>query len=191
MLDEILAKTDAEKEQLIDQIRQEAQTCETEIGGCARCTLFALQKYLSLCDQDKTEPMLRSASTLSGGIAGAGEVCGALTGGIMAIGLAYGSGEMTPVPAGEEVKVRSGEASDRAYELLTRFQAEFGSIYCRDIRTKLLGRPWQLRNVEYHLWASQKQIHDKCGEVTYKGAELAAGVILAPIENIPRLMPPE
>jgi C_GCAxxG_C_C family probable redox protein len=120
-------------------------------------------------------------------VAGSGEVCGALTGGIMAIGLVYGSGNMSH-EAGEESKARNMEANDRAYELLCRFRNEFGSIFCRDIRTKLLGRPWQLRNAEYHQWASQKEIHDKCGEVTDQGARLAAEVIFTSMDNIPRFM---
>jgi len=191
MLEKVLSMSAEDKEKLIQAIEQEAKYREMEYGGCARCTLFALQKYLGLCDDVEFEATLRATVPLSGGIAGAGEACGALTGGVMAIGLAYGPAKMESVLADSAARTKHMDASDRAYVFLARFRNEFGSIYCRDICTQLLGKPWQLRNAEYHLWGSQKHIHDKCGEVTLKGARLAAEVIFEPIERIPRLLPPD
>ena len=71
----------------------------------------------------KKEDALKIASAFGGGMVRQGEVCGAVTGALMTLGLKYGS-----KTADDEEKVR--QASQK---LMQRFKEENGSILCRDL----------------------------------------------------------
>lgn len=66
----------------------------------------------------------RIATAFGGGIGGAGEVCGAVAGGVMAIGLRHGR---------QEASERDARAQGLAQELVRRFQAEMGHVGCRQL----------------------------------------------------------
>ena len=69
---------------------------------------------------------IRLATGFAGGMARHGEVCGAVTGAIMIIGLKYGM-----------IKEEDSQARDKTYELvkefLDRFKVKHESIRCRDL----------------------------------------------------------
>jgi C_GCAxxG_C_C family probable redox protein len=67
--------------------------------------------------------MLKMASPLGGGVARRGQVCGAVTGGLMALGLARGADD----PSGKEAAYQLGQ------EFLSRFESLHGSILCREL----------------------------------------------------------
>ena len=72
------------------------------------------------------ETARKIAGPFGGGMARLGEVCGAVTGALMVIGLHHGVTD----PG-------DGDARDRCYELVNRFAARFrekhGSIICREL----------------------------------------------------------
>lgn len=73
-------------------------------------------------------PMLRMASILAGGVAGTRqELCGALSAGVMIIGVLYGRTR----PGEDEALARALAARFRE-----RFQAEFGTTQCAPIRQR-------------------------------------------------------
>lgn len=100
------------------------QAVEMMIRGenCAQAVLAAVGGELGL-DRDRA---LKLASGFGAGMGRRQEVCGAVTAGIMAIGLRHGS-----------AVVGDKEAKEKTYaltrELMARFQAEFGSCLCRDL----------------------------------------------------------
>lgn len=89
--------------------------------NCSQSVLASYGPALGL--DEKT--CIRMASPFGGGIGHVQEVCGALTGAIMAIGLKHGEG----------TDQRDGR--DRIIELTREFIGEFkkrkGSIFCRDL----------------------------------------------------------
>ena len=90
--------------------------------NCAQAVLY------SFCDElqfDK-DVALRLACGFGAGMARKQEVCGAISGGIAAIGLKHGRGEGQDRTATEETyrKVR---------ELMSRFEARHGSCICRTL----------------------------------------------------------
>jgi C_GCAxxG_C_C family probable redox protein len=91
-------------------------------GNCAQAVLCAFAGELGL----GKGMALKLASGFGAGMGRRQEVCGAVTGGIMAIGLRHG-------PA----RVADREAKERVYgltrQLLARFAGEFGSCRCRDL----------------------------------------------------------
>ena len=75
-----------EKDELISSIEYDANFNEVHYHGCSQAVLDAMQKNLGIGNVE----VFKSASAMAGGICSMGEVCGAVTGGIMAIGLVYG-----------------------------------------------------------------------------------------------------
>ena len=75
-----------ERERLLRKIEQHAHDYEVVYWGCSQAVLYTLQRHLQLDDGGA----FRAASPFAGGVARMREVCGALVGGVMAIGLAYG-----------------------------------------------------------------------------------------------------
>jgi C_GCAxxG_C_C family probable redox protein len=90
--------------------------------NCAQAVLAAFGPDLGL----ERELALKLAGAFGGGMGRMGEACGAVTGGLMALGLKFG-----PTRAGDEA------AKERAYGLACRFFKEFkarnGSVLCREL----------------------------------------------------------
>jgi C_GCAxxG_C_C family probable redox protein len=90
--------------------------------NCAQSVLYAFGPELGL----NGETALKVATGLGGGMGGRGEVCGALTGGILALGLKYGRGEQAE-------KVVTQQAYKKTAELVTAFERVHGSCLCRTL----------------------------------------------------------
>ena len=89
--------------------------------NCAQSVLLTMQDFWN--EKKPLEPKI--ASAFGGGIGGTGSLCGALTGGVIAIGQKYGSNK--PIPEGR------GKAYSLALKFYKRFQEKHGSVLCRDL----------------------------------------------------------
>lgn len=87
--------------------------------NCAQCVLAAFAPNLGL--DEKTA--LRLTSPLGGGLARRGEVCGAVNGALLVLGLARGS----ETPDGKDQTYRL------AQDFLARFEQRHGSLICREL----------------------------------------------------------
>ena len=87
--------------------------------NCAQSVLVAFAPQLGL-DENQA---LRMASPFGGGVARRGQVCGAVTGALMALGLAHGA----DTSAGKEDAYLLGR------EFLQRFEARHGRSLCREL----------------------------------------------------------
>ncbi|MDI6805990.1 MAG: C-GCAxxG-C-C family protein [Candidatus Bathyarchaeia archaeon] len=65
------------------------------------------------------------ATAFGGGIGRCGSVCGALTGGVMALGIKYGTNE----PSVE----KRLEAYERAQKFYKQFERQHGGVLCREL----------------------------------------------------------
>jgi C_GCAxxG_C_C family probable redox protein len=92
--------------------------------NCAQSALYPFCNDLHF-DSDTA---LRLACGFGGGMGGRQEVCGALSGGIMAIGIKQGRGE------GQD-KTLTDETYLKVRELMSRFESQHGTCIC----SKLLG----------------------------------------------------
>jgi C_GCAxxG_C_C family probable redox protein len=100
----------------------------------------------------------KAATGLSGGIASTCQgACGALTAGVLAIGLVYGREKLEKT--GESAAFQ--ETKKRAGTLCDRFTEEFGSIRCNEVQIKVYGKSWNLR--------------DKRGKDDFEATRLANG----------------
>jgi C_GCAxxG_C_C family probable redox protein len=90
--------------------------------SCAPAVFAAFAPRLGLSE----DLAARSACCFGGGMIGSGKTCGAVTGAMMALGLAYGAGAQMDLP-------RKQAAYARTAELWKRFADRQGSIACKDI----------------------------------------------------------
>ena len=123
-------------------------------------------------------PTFKATSGLSGGLAGTGEsACGALTAGVMVIGLFYGREK----PEKMDESVAFQETNRRAGILCDKFAKKFGSTKCHDVQLKVFGKAWNLRDERAHEdMAATLGKKNKCADVARTAAELAAKVIMEP-----------
>jgi C_GCAxxG_C_C family probable redox protein len=100
-----------------------------------------------------------------------GETCGALTGGIMAIGLVLGKEQLADIQAYRDTMQAS-------YEMYGRFKEELGSSLCFEIQKGLLGRSFDFkRDEEAEEWYRAGGL-EKCPMVCAIAARIAADIIL-------------
>jgi C_GCAxxG_C_C family probable redox protein len=116
-------------------------------SGCSQSVLLALQEAFDIGDQES----FRAATVLSGGVARRGETCGALLGGLMALGLVCGRDDIRDTQAYRDAMKPANEIVD---EFKRRLEEEFGfdepleSTICRDIQEHIYGRSFDLNNLE-------------------------------------------
>lgn len=87
--------------------------------NCAQAVFAAFAPQWGLTE----EQALKLASPFGGGVARRGQVCGAVSGGLMALGLARGAHD----PLGKEAAYQLGQ------DFLRRFEALHGSLLCREL----------------------------------------------------------
>ncbi len=103
--------------------REERAVAMMDAGAnCAQAVLGVFCRELGL----EKGSALRISSGFGAGMGRRQEVCGAVTGAVMAIGLKYGSAD----PGDREAKETVYRLTR---ELMSRFQAEFGSCLCREL----------------------------------------------------------
>jgi C_GCAxxG_C_C family probable redox protein len=101
-----------------------ARACELFAQGisCAPAVLASVAPRFGMTEDQAG----RVACCFGGGMIGSASVCGAVTGAMMALGLAHGSGARVDLP-------RKEAAYARTAELWRRFAERNGSIRCREI----------------------------------------------------------
>ena len=102
--------------------------------SCSQAVLAAFSEEFGL----PAETALRIGQGFGGGIARTADICGAVTGGIMVIGLKYG-----------RTRADDEAAREKTYslvrELLRRFRARHGALACKDLLGCDIGTPEGLK----------------------------------------------
>ncbi len=156
-----MGQTDLEKKK--EEVAEKATRYEREYHCCSQATLLALQEALGLED----ELTLKAASSLCGGVALSGNTCGALTAGVMVMGMKEGRGEL------KEGFASVMKAMLPANRLVKWFEAEYETTVCHDISgmevneemLKLLAE-----QPEAALNALDPQMVEKCSNICGKTA---------------------
>jgi len=71
---------------------------------------------------------MKIASVLGGGIAGVGEVCGAVSGAVISLGLSFGTYGNEPL---DIFKLKRTRTRDIIRDLMNQFTAAWGALQCR------------------------------------------------------------
>jgi len=101
---------------------------EGRFGGCAQCTMAALQDALPFMPKDRG--LFRAACPLDGGATPVGEQnCGSFTGSAMVIGYLTGRTRTDKGFTGS-----TGLAHRLVHRLYARYKEHYGTVLCRDVR---------------------------------------------------------
>jgi C_GCAxxG_C_C family probable redox protein len=95
---------------------------DANVFGCAETAFVALKKAYGLPDADDSS----AAMALNGGVAYSGGVCGAISGSALVAGL------LAARRVGDH-RVAKREARKAVADLMAAFEAEFGSVDCREL----------------------------------------------------------
>jgi C_GCAxxG_C_C family probable redox protein len=137
-------------------------------GNCAQTTFLSLQEEFDLEGDE-----ILKALTPFPGIALRGETCGAITGGLMILGLVYGRDK-------EDLNNWQAyiDSLPPSRRFCRRFEDELGSTMCVEIIEDKFGRKFDLADpVEAMEWFQCGAL-EKCGQVINKGVHLVAEIIL-------------
>lgn len=144
---------------MIDQTAERAGELFA-IGGlyCAESVLLAIAESRGI----QSDLIPRIATGFCSGLARTGGQCGAVSGGVMALGLVFG-------------RDSGAQAVDKTYEqvreFLRRFEEQFGSIDCQQLTGCHLGTPEGQQNfLENNLW-------ERCQEYTREAARMVMRLI--------------
>lgn len=169
-----MAKTAAEK------AYQLGKEYEKTRKGCSQCVIAALQDALDIRNDD----IFKAATGLAGGGGGAIDgSCGAYVGAIMVLGSLLGRDRNNFIDLHQTVGFRTIEL---VRKFRNKYIQEYGSVVCRNIQTKVFGRPFYLVDPEdFEKFEDAGGHEDKgCPEVVGKAARWMAGLILE--ENLLR-----
>ena len=108
-----------------------AGTVFSQNFNCSQSVFSAFATQFGL----DTETALKLASPFGGGVARRGEICGAVTGALLALGLARGA----KAPAGKEEIYRLSQ------EFMRLFEEKHGTLLCRDLIACDLSTPTGLQ----------------------------------------------
>ena len=167
------------KNDIVDRIKKKAGDYEELAINCAQGPLQALQEEFSLGN----EAVLKAATWMPG-LVSRKETCGALLGGLMALGLAFGRDKLyDPSYQTQEYMDKQWKNKKRAWRFCQEFKKEFGSTMCGDIRPKIMGKDYDTMNPD----ETQQFLSDggakKCRVPAEKAAQIAAEIILEELRD--------
>lgn len=156
---------------VMEKAYQLGKKYEQTYKGCSQCVIAALQDAFNIRNDD----VFKAATGLVGGggtcIDGS---CGAYAGAIMVLSSLLGR-QRDDFADTAGVLFRNFELVQKLRE---KFIQEYGSIICRNIQTKLFGRPYYLADMDDLEKFEKAGAHDvHCPEVVGKAARWAAEII--------------
>lgn len=140
----------------------DAKRVEERAKQLFRSNLYCAESVLKAIAEEAgiDSPLIpRIASGFCGGVARTGEICGAVTGGVMALSLMYGRDRAEDSIAGVYSKVQ---------QLQAEFKKECGSVNCFELID------CDLSTAEGHRAFIERGLHKKCLRFTGLAASLAA-----------------
>lgn len=154
----------ANRSEILDRVQRRAQEYNFIFKNCAQGTALALLEEFGLGNME-----VNKALTLFPGIGGTGEMCGGITGSLIAFGLFFFGDD----PYDFE---RVGDMMILAQKFMGFFEDEIGYLLCSDIQEKVVfGKNMDPGASDKHMnaFAAAKGF-EKCGLVPGIGARIAA-----------------
>ena len=158
------------KEDLLEKAFELGQGYEKSNTGCAQCAVAAIFDTLGIWSED----VFKSASGLADGLGLTGDgTCGALVGSSMVISYLFGR---------ERKDFKDMYKPMKSYTLVKKlhdkYVKKFGSCRCYDVQKKLMGRTYDMWNVDEQKEAFKSGMMDHCSDLVGNVAQLATKIIL-------------
>ena len=154
----------------IKEVKERACAYEAKFGDCCQCVVAPFQEILGLGN----DLVLKTATFFAGGMGNAGKTCGALTGGVMVLGMLYGREDLEGSVDDILKSIHIVQA------LVKKFEKKYGTTSCREI-TKV-----DLTDNKAFIEFFEGSAHEKCFEVVGETAAMVAEIIINQKLNIYR-----
>jgi C_GCAxxG_C_C family probable redox protein len=153
---------------ILDRVQRRAEEYNFAARNCARSTALAVMEEFGLGSMETVK-----ALSPFPGFGGTGWMCGGVTGGLIALGLFFGSDELQDYDA-------VGATIGAARLFMPRFEAEVGALVCPKIHEDVVfGRYMDPAASPESMEAfAQAKGFEKCGLLPGIGARLAAEIII-------------
>jgi C_GCAxxG_C_C family probable redox protein len=158
----------ANKQEILDCVQQQAEEYNYFARNCARSTALAVMEEFGLGNME-----IITALSPFPGFGGTGWMCGGITGGLIALGLFFGSEDLQDYDA-------AGTTIDAARHFMSRFEEQVGAVLCPKIQEDVVfGRYMDPAASPENMEAfAQAQGFEKCSLLPGIGARLAAEIII-------------
>ncbi|MCP4683695.1 MAG: C_GCAxxG_C_C family protein [Desulfobacterales bacterium] len=151
----------------MDLIEQAKENASQNYRNGINCAESVLKAVIDTGVTDFSSEIVALATGFGGGMGLTGNNCGALTGGIMAIGTVHG--RFNPMEKEFKERIKQLYGNPGLYRFFNgfphQFKEKFGSLDCKEI------------NKNYTDW-NDKERHKKCMKITIETAGLAMEFIL-------------
>jgi C_GCAxxG_C_C family probable redox protein len=156
------------KQEIQERVSQRAEEYNFYLKNCAQGTALSLLEEFGLGNME-----IIKALTTFPGIGGTGEICGGITGSLIAFSLYFAGDELPDLPA-------TGIAMEYSQRLYAQFIAAIGYPTCAEIQENVIfDRNMDPGASEQNMEAFAKaKGFEKCGLPPGIGARLAAGYII-------------
>ncbi len=162
----------ANKQQILDRVQQRGEEYNFLARNCPKGTALAVMEEFGLGNME----IIRALSPFPG-FGGTGWICGGVTGGLIALGLYFGSNDMLNYEA-------TGATIMGARKFMPRFEEEVGAVVCPKIQEDVIfGRYMDPAASQENMEAFAKaKGFEKCSLLPGIGARLAAEIIIESME---------
>jgi C_GCAxxG_C_C family probable redox protein len=156
------------KQQILDRVQLRAEEYNLFARNCARSTALAVMEEFGLGNME----VIKALSPFPG-FGGTGWMCGGVTGGLIALGLYFGSEDLQDYDA-------VGRTIMAAREFMPRFEQQAGALTCPKLHEDVVfGRYMDpAASPENMETFAQEKGFEKCGIFPGTGARIAAEIII-------------
>jgi C_GCAxxG_C_C family probable redox protein len=158
----------ANKEKILKQVQQRGEECEFLSHSCAKGAALPVLEEFGLGNME----IIKALSPFPG-LGLTGRTCGAVCGGLISLGLYFGSDDLLNDQANHA-------AMAAARQFQERFEEKIGAVNCEDVQAIVFGRylnPWA-NSDDFR----QAKGFDRCSLVAGTGARIAAEIIIESLE---------
>jgi C_GCAxxG_C_C family probable redox protein len=158
----------ANKEKILKRVQQRGEECEFLSHSCAKGAALPVMDEFGLGNMES----IKALSPFPG-LGLTGRTCGAVCGGLITLGLYFGSDDLLDNQANHA-------AMAAARQFLERFEERIGAIQCQDVEALVFGsylNPW----ANSDNFRKEKGF-EKCSLVAGTGARIAAEIIIESME---------
>jgi C_GCAxxG_C_C family probable redox protein len=162
----------ANKRQILDRVQRRGEEYNFLGRNCPKGTALAVMEEFGLGSME----IIKALSPFPG-FGGTGWMCGGVTGGLIALGLYFGSDDMLDYE-------RTGKTIIAARKFMPRFEEQVGGVVCPKIQEDVIfGRYMDPAASEENMEAfARAKGFEKCSLIPGIGARLAAEIIIESME---------
>ena len=162
----------ANKQEILDRVQQRGEEYNFLARNCARSTALAVMEEFGLGNLE----VIKALSPFPG-FGGTGWMCGGVTGGLIALGLYFGSDDVQDYDA-------VGATIMAARKFMPRFEEKVGAVVCPKLHEDVVfGRYMDPAASPENMEAfAQAKGFEKCGLLPGIGARLAAEIIIESLQ---------